>query len=121
MLVLGRSGAQVSHSDSGFSRVEHLFVSGANPQVNVVEDDSAGSCDCGHGRENLFEKDVAFVGNRPTLRISPRPGSGSSGLYGLRKSFHSSSLQPASSFQGYFLTLLAPNSFSSKAIISREE
>jgi hypothetical protein len=102
MLVLDRSGAQVSHSDSGFSRVEHLFVSGANPQVNVVEDDSAGPCDRGHGNEKFVQKELAFAGNRPKLRISPRPGSGSSGLYGLRKSFHSSSLQPASSFQAIF-------------------
>jgi hypothetical protein len=64
----------------GFPRVGHLFVSGANPQVNVVEDDSAGTCDCGHEYEIFFEKELAFAANKPKLRIPPRPGSGSSGL-----------------------------------------
>src|ERR1700678_219101 len=99
------SGAQSRTQRLGLSRVEHLFVSGAHPQVNVGEEDSAGSCDCNHEYANFFKKELAFRANRPKLRIPPRPGSGSSGLYGLRKSFHSSSLQSASSFSGSIFDL----------------
>ncbi len=48
------------------------------------------------------KKVLDFGRNKPKLRIPPRPGPGSGGLHGQRKSFHSSGLQPASLFLDNF-------------------
>src|ERR1700679_1876482 len=43
-------------SRAGITRVEHLFVSGANAKVNLVADDLVGSCDSSHDQENFVQK-----------------------------------------------------------------
>ena len=65
---------------SGLSRGgEHFFVTGANRQVNEFGPNFGTSVTAVTIWDEVSKKELAFVRNRPKLRLSPRPGPGSSG------------------------------------------
>src|ERR1035437_1154002 len=92
------------------SRVEHFFVSGADPQVNADGANLGSPVTAVTFGKFCCKKELAIPGNKPKLTISPRPGSGSSGRPASGSPSTPGAGSPLLTFSGHFFHPAAPHS-----------